>query len=419
MKNALRITALVLAAALLLPAMFACTPVNGTEDDLAAITRHEMTPEEAAAAGEWLPAVVESASALGLTLFRATYREAGKGVLVSPLSILTALGMLSLGTIGQAAEELEALLGLPAATFGDAMRVYASALGKELTAANSVWMRNERLHVEESYLQALADRYDAGIFRAPFDEGTVRDVNAWISNKTDGMIPEMIEKLSPNDVMLLINALCFDALWEKAYEETEKVVGGFTNRDGGKEDATFLRSDENVFLSLGDGTTGFLKPYDGGKYAFVGILPPEDTDFDTYVDGFTAEAWNALWASRSYDGVRTAMPAFTGDTDVLMNDMLKAAGIPSVFDPAAAPLRGIGWSDGGELYVGWVLHKTHIEVSAEGTKAAAATVIGIEDECVAVEPMHTVTLDRPFLYAIVDAEYGMPLSFGSVTSPAG
>ena len=412
-----RIGSLLLAALLLALALVGCTPVNGSTDDLGNLTRHEMTADEITAAEENLPALEQSAASLGAYLFRETYREKdGESVLISPVSVLTALGMLALGTTGEAKTEMEALLGMTASAYGDAMRVFAGTFGDELRTANSVWMRDDRLHVEENFLQALADRYDAGFFRAPFDETTVRDVNAWISEKTDKMIPKMIDRLTPDDVMLLVNALCFDAQWAEAYEKTEERKDGFTNKDGGKEDAEMLFSTENIYFRADDGTTGFVKFYEGAKYAFAAILPPEGADFDAYVNAFTGEKWNELWSGRERVAVSTMMPAFSGDTDILMNGMLGEL-IPSVFDPAKVPLRGIGFSDRGELYVGWVLHKTHIEVSKNGTKAAAATVIDVVDEgCVPIGPAYSVMIDRPFLYAIVDVATGTPLFFGCRTS---
>ena len=84
-----------------------------------------------------------------------------------------------------------------------------------------IWFRDEenRLHVNESFLQANADWYDAQIYAAPFDQSTLKDINTWCKQHTDGMIEKMIDKIDANTVMYLINALTFDAKWATKYEK--------------------------------------------------------------------------------------------------------------------------------------------------------------------------------------------------------
>ena len=420
MKTAIRLTALALAAAMLAAAMLGCTPVNGAHDDLGDIERHEVNTSDVKLDSE----LAAAAAKLGTLLLREVYAAGEKeSVLVSPVSVLTALGMLDSGTTGKAAEEMAALLGISAEELNLLLCAFEKTMTEQLKSANSVWIKNDdALHLEKDYLQTLADYYDTSLYRVPFDEGTVRDVNAWCSDKTDGMIREIVKEFSPETVMLLINALCFDAKWSSPFERESQEKKGFTNKSGAKEDWVRLSSTEGTYLSLTDGTAGFVKPYEGGNYAFAAILPPEDADFDAYVDGFTAEKWASLWEGRE-DGldVHVSLPKFTKDTFADLTEILQEAGIPSVFDPCAEPLSGIGTFGGGALYVSSVLHKTHIELKAEGTRAAAVTVI--EMTCTSCEPPdlsreRNVICDRPFLYAIVDTATGTPLFFGCVTSVA-
>lgn len=416
-----RILAFIMAALTVALLSVGCMPVNGAHDDLGDIERRNVDVSDV----KLDDGLALAAAKLGTMLLREVYAaEEKNSVLVSPVSVLTALGMLDSGTTGKAAEEMADLLGVTAEELNLLLCAFEKTMTQQLKTANSVWIKDsDLLHLEKDYLQTLADYYDTSLYRVPFDEETVRDVNAWCREKTDGMIPEVVDEFDPMTMMLLINALCFDAKWSDAFRSEIEEKKGFTNKDGAKEDWTRLSSTEGTYFSLTDGTAGFMKPYEGGNYAFVGILPPKDADFDAYVAGFTGETWASLWESRESGlNVHVTLPKFTKDTSADLTDILKAAGIPSVFDPAMEPLFGIGsFGDDGVLYVSSVIHKTHIELTAEGTKAAAVTVVDIK--ATAAEPDMSreryVVCDRPFLYAIVDVVTGTPLFFGCVTSLAG
>ena len=75
--------------------------------------------------------------------------------------------------------------------------------------------------------------------------------------------------------------------------------------------------------------------------------------------------------------------------------------------------------DGGNLYIGRVLHQTRIEVNAQGTKAAAATAVVMESGAVETSSnSYTVILNRPFVYMIVDMEQEIPVFIGVMTDPS-
>lgn len=106
----------------------------------------------------------------------------------------------------------------------------------KLTIADSIWIKkDDGLTVNKDFLQTNANFYGAGIFKSPFDDGTVADINKWVSDNTDGMIPQMLDKIDKDAVMFLINALCFDAKWEEPYLKTQISNEKFTNIKGEKQ----------------------------------------------------------------------------------------------------------------------------------------------------------------------------------------
>ena len=115
---------------------------------------------------------------------------------------------------------------------------------------------------------------------------------------------------------------------------------------------------------------------------------------------------------------RASIPKFTARSELELEEPLRAAGISDLFDVSAADLRGLGSApNGNTLYVNSVLHKTYLELDENGTKAAAATSLDVNGGAAPPsEDVKTVTLDRPFLYMVVDTHACVPLFMGTVTS---
>ena len=160
-----------------------------------------------------------------LKLFNESFN--GENILMSPVSIISALGMVTNGANGNTLSELEDTLGSDAQALNDYLKAYANYLPSskksKVSIANSIWFRDiESLTIDKNFLQTNKDYYDASIYKAPFDESTKDDINTWVNKNTDGMIESLLEE-APSDsaVMYLINALSFDAEWEKIYTESE------------------------------------------------------------------------------------------------------------------------------------------------------------------------------------------------------
>ena len=174
-----------------------------------------------------------------------------------------------------------------------------------------------------------------------------------------------------------------------------------------------LNGTENTYVKIG-GANGFIKPYKGGELAFIGLETPEDMTVDEFVRNLDAEDFIKGCKERSYDyDVITTMPEFKYDYDTSLVDTLFDLGIHDAFNDFTADFTGITPPE-QPLVISDVLHKTHIELDRNGTKAAAATAVVMEKASAAPVQKQkiTVTLDHPFVYAIIDTETGIPLFIG-------
>ena len=353
-----------------------------------------------------------------IRLFKAS-NENGKNTLISPLSVLCALAMTANGAEEETLAQMEEVLGMTTEELNLYLYSYMKNLPQgdkyKLSLANSIWFtEDERFTVNQDFLQTNADYYGADIYKAPFDKQTLKDINNWVKQNTDGMIPEILDQIPPEAIMYLVNALAFEAEWSEIYEKHQVKDGEFTKEDGTKQDVKFMYGSEGTYFE-DEKATGFMKRYKGGKYAFVAMLPNEGVSVSEYIASLDGESLNALLANPQYATVRTSIPKFETEYKVEMSEILQDMGMTEAFDMYNADFEGLGTSTGGNIYISRVLHKTFISVGEKGTKAGAATIVEMKNGAAAepTEPKE-VYLDRPFVYMLVDCENNIPFFIGTM-----
>ena len=371
-------------------------------------------------------AFAQSQMRLAVDLFQASVLESkDENVLISPLSIQLALAMTANGADGDTKAEMEALLGgeISLENLNEYLCSYVNNLPSaekyKLQIANSIWFRDNegRLQVEKDFLQKNADYYGAQAYKAAFDDQTMKDINNWVKDHTDGMIDSILDQIDEDAVMYLINALVFDAEWQHVYDKSDVYKGKFTNIDGAEKQVDMMHSEETVYLQ-DENATGFMKPYSGSKYNFAVLLPNEGVDIYEYIAGLTGESLMETLSTPQLGMVMATLPKFSYEYELTMNDVLKELGMPSAFSGDTADFSKMAHSSRGNIYIGDVLHKTFISVDELGTKAGAVTKVQMNDEC-AVMSEWVVTLNRPFVYMIIDNETKLPVFIGTVMDVLG
>jgi len=326
------------------------------------------------------------------------------------------------GADGNTLSQMEQTFGISVASLNEYLSSYTKQLpydeNNKLSMANSIWLRElEGFTVKDSFLQTNTNYYHTEIFKTPFTENTVQDINQWVNENTEEMIPEIITELPEETVMYLINALAFDAKWQKPYPANQVRDSVFTKEDGNCEEIELMYSEERHYLE-DENATGFIKYYKGQNYAFVALLPKEGVSISDYISNLNGKQLQSLLATPIEIQVNAAIPKFESEYKVEMSKILGDMGMPDAFDFTQADFSKLGTYDYGNIAINRVLHKTHIAVDEEGTKAAAVTAVEMNVESARMEPeeVKTVHLNRPFVYLLIDCENKLPLFVGTVMS---
>ena len=274
--------------------------------------------------------------------------------------------------------------------------------------------------IKDDFIGQCRGIFDAQVFSAQLSEpGIVKDLNSWVSQHTNKMIPEIIDQPFPEETAcLLVNALYLKNSWLSEFDPLSTHTMDFHHAGGPDSQVEYLRKfDTQLSYLQGKGAQGVVLPYDDGRLAFVAILPdlyPDSPDFGQWLNNLEGNSLSQLINNRE-DAIflSFAMPKFSAEWKGNLEDTLPLLGLEDAFVPGAADFSSLGDSPEG-YYISQVIHATKIEVNEKGTEAAAATVVAAESGATA-PPQEGITLilDRPFLYGIVDLYTGVPLFLGT------
>ncbi len=331
--------------------------------------------------------------------------------------------MVANGSAGDTKTQMERVLGMEVSVLNEYLYSYRKSLVNgekyKLSLANGIWFRDsESFAVKEDFLEKNASYYNAGAYKAPFDASTVRDINSFVKENTDGMIKDIIDEIPAAAVMYLVNAFAFEAEWQNIYYKHQVRDGVFTTEAGEILGVDMMYSTEGTYIE-DENATGFIKYYVDRKYAFAALLPREGMSVGAYIDTLTGSGVTEMLSSAEYATVQAAMPKFEFEFDTEMSETLHTLGMYDAFSPETAEFSLMGSSTEGPLYISKVIHKTFISVGEKGTKAGAATLVEMYTGTAAPDEIKTVYLDRPFVFMIIDCENNIPIFIGTLADVNG
>ncbi|MFJ9317310.1 serpin family protein [Pimelobacter simplex] len=395
-----------------------------------------------------VPQVVAGLQTFSGRLYDALAREhEGENLVLSPFSVLVALGMTLTGAAGRTAAEMREVLGaddlgerwhagLNALTrslhglAGEQKRADGSSAEVALASADQLFGQ-QGVAWEQEFVDLLAKEYGAPMRAVDFVGDTERArrlINDWVEAQTADRITDLVPEgvLDVSTRLVLVNAIYLKAPWEEPFEKTLTTRGAFRRADGSTVQADLMRRpDVGARLTSGKGWRAVTLPYAGRRLAMTVVLP-DDTD-DTDDDGAGAGLAGverrlaadglAVFTPTEDGGETTAvdltLPRWTFRTAAPLREVLAGLGMPTAFTDAAdfTPMT----EEDLDLVVSEVLHQAFVAVDEEGTEAAAATAVVMTETSAPLTEAFVV--DRPFLFVVHDVAHGAPLFVGRVTDP--
>ena len=343
---------------------------------------------------------------------------------LSPFSISEALSMAFAGARGSTAEQiaraLDFRLPLPrlAAAFNVQTRSLAEAntRGATLEIANALFGQSGE-NFRQPFLATLARDYGAGMRAVDFSNpAAVAQINGWVSDHTAGNIPRL---LSPGDLnsltkLVLVDAVYLDAKWLSPFQRQNTHPDTFRAPGAAIRVSTMHQNGTFAYRS-GDGYQALELPYQGGRLV-LDILLPSQRHLQALLARIAASGPLRLLDGLKPRYVAVALPKFQLRTQLGLNGPLASMGMPLAFQPGRADLSGIAGPP-GYLYIQHVIHAAYIDVDEAGTKAAAATAVGITGSAIEAPPRIQFIADRPFVFVLRDRPTGAILFTGIASHP--
>ena len=289
----------------------------------------------------------------------------------------------------------------------------------QLNIANALWPQDEYPFLEPFY-SLLKEYY--GVSITPVDykgntEGARKTINAWVEEKTQEKIKELIKKglLDPLTRLVLVNAIYFKGTWASQFEKhlTKNHPFWLTSEESIQvpmmtQTQQFGYYENNKFQMLG-------LPYVGGNLSMI-LLLSQKVDGLAELEKTLTVANLQRWIARLFEmEVEVILPKFQLNSQFRLDETLKSLGMVDAFDPRSANFAGM---DGNKawLYIGAVVHQAFVNVDEEGTEAAAATAVVMKARS-APPPIPTFRADHPFIFLIRDNDTGSILLIGRVAHP--
>lgn len=365
---------------------------------------------------------IEQLADFSYTLLRNTAQYQKQDVLLSPLSAWLALSMTGQGAKGETAAAFVRFFDGMAE---DDQKLLAAWLLQDLeghlegttdiSLANSIWCDDE-ITVNTDFLQSIQAYYRALVMKQDLQEkDAIKRVNGWIAKVTDNRIPEMLDQIDQDAVMLLINALTLEAKWQTPFDSGNTYKDTFYRADESEITLEFMHQQYQKadYLQWEQGE-GIVLPYDDGRLAMVALLPAAESDYHALLEQLSGSWMQEQLDQRQKRTIQLSIPKFEMKSQLNLNDICTAMGLEIAFDAKRANFTGLGTSSKGAIYIGRVLQNCQLKVGEEGTEAAAATVVEMVAEGAAREPddLILLNLNRPFVYLILDQETQVPLFAG-------
>jgi serine protease inhibitor len=363
--------------------------------------------------------IVEGANAFAFDLLREATKALApdSNAFLSPLSVSMAVGMTLNGANGDTYDAVRTALRLDGMAEAEINQGYRDLMTllvgldsrTEMRIANSIW-GDATLPIEPAFTDVSRTFFDAEVSTLDFGSPeALAAINDWVSGKTNGKIPKLLDDLSPDEVLFLVNAIYFKGKWRSAFDAKDTRDGPFHGADGRNRAARLMWQMEDLRYDETEDYQAVDLLYGNGAFAMTVLLPKAGRTPAAVLAGLNQESWAALAGRFAETEVTLTFPRFRLEYGRRLNDDLGALGMGIAFGGNADFYR-IADVRPERLYITRVDQKTFVEVNEEGTEAAAATGVGVGPTS-GSEPLE-MKVDRPFVFAIRERLSGAVVFLG-------
>lgn len=341
-------------------------------------------------------------------------------VFISPLSVSLALGMLRNGAVGTTKTEMEAALkmsGLSDSEINEYYRLMQSNLPgmdpkTKLSIANSIWARDDiSFKVKPEFLKTNSDYFNAYFKVMDFNQTWALDtINSWANRKTNGLIPKVLTDIDSSIMMLLMNAIYFKGTWVTQFDKKATSEYAFTNEFNAQVKVNMMNATDTFAYASDDKAQYLDMPYGNKSFSMTVILPTATKTTDDVLIQLNSSSFSKIVSEMKVQKVHVFFPRFKVKNTFMLNAMLQSMGMKKAFQENA---EFDGIASMKPLFVSFVQHDTYVEVTEEGTEAAAVTTIGVGTTSVGPTEPYFIA-NKPFLFVIRERSTGVILFVGKM-----
>ena len=350
--------------------------------------------------------------------------QPGASIFVSPYSAATALQMASTGAAGRTKTEMQQVLdttNLTASELGEMSKATSDFLNTKsknviLTTANALWYRQGAV-LKPAFVEANQNFFSSTVKALDFGNAPAAEaeINQWASDQTHGRITGIADgMINQYTDLILANAIYFKGKWLDPFDAKLTKERPFHLLDGAAKNLPMMEMSKKFTYRQGSGYQAVRLPYMGYDLAMYVFLPDPGSSPAKLLQIMNGESWQKITVPgfSEREGF-LVLPKFKLENSLELNQSLEALGMKTAFNQKGADFSGM-FSDPHSISE--VRQKAFVEVGEEGTEAAAVTGIAVAANAIEMNPPKPfeMIVDRPFLFAIVDARSGMILFAGVV-----
>ncbi len=340
-----------------------------------------------------------------------------ENIVYSPVSLLLALGLLSLGANNETKIEFEKAFGAEIKVFSGALKKMMDSLIEIskptiLKIGNSLWIDN-KYSVKKRYLQKVVDYYNGDIYSGVISsDELLKEVNSWVERNTNGLIKKLHEENYQASIKtIIINTLYFKANWMMPFKKADTRKRTFKINGKKKFKTDFMNMTENLNYYEDENCQATILPYSDGRVEMLLLKPKKG--LKELTEAIDDKFISLVSKTDNYQNIQLALPKFNLDFTVNFKELLVQTPLNVIFKKDADYTK----ISNDALTVSDILQKVKIIVDEAGTEAAAVTEIMLMKAMLQPVKYLNLTFDEPFVYIIRDKETESILFIGTLNNP--